>query len=122
MLEQATRRADMLSGGQQQRVAIARALAQKPRLILADEPVASLDPYAADGVMALLQSIARSERVAIVCSLHQVHFARSYASRIIGLSRGRLVFSADADQFDHAAHALLYGTPGISPASACPAG
>ena len=101
-------RSDTLSGGQQQRVAIARALAQQPRVIVADEPVASLDPNSADSVMALLRQIARSEGVAIICSLHQPHFARSYADRIIGL-RGRVMFEVPVGQFDQAAHAQLYG-------------
>jgi phosphonate transport system ATP-binding protein len=111
LVERAMERADRLSGGQQQRVAIARALAQQPRIILADEPVASLDPTAADGVMALLRSIARSDGVAILCSLHQVHVARAFADRIIGLSRGRIVLEALADQFDEAAFARLYSAP-----------
>jgi len=109
LLDHAFARADRLSGGQQQRVAIARALAQQPRLILADEPVASLDPSTADGVMALLRSIAKSEGVAILCSLHQVPFARAYADRIIGLSAGRVVLRASAADFDEAAYAALYG-------------
>jgi phosphonate transport system ATP-binding protein len=109
LLGQAMQRADTLSGGQQQRVAIARALAQQPRLIVADEPVASLDPSSANSVMALLQRIARSEGVAVVCSLHQEHFARSYADRIIGLSHGRVVLAMAADRFDQAASARLYG-------------
>ena len=115
LVELATERADRLSGGQQQRVAIARALAQRPRLILADEPVASLDPAAAEDVMALLRSIGRADGVAIVCSLHQVHFARAYADRIIGLSQGRVVLAAPVDQFDAAAYATLYGRCGIAP-------
>ncbi len=110
LLGYAMRRSDTLSSGQQQRVAIARALAQQPRLIVADEPVASLDPNSADSVMALLRQIARSEGVAIICSLHQPHFARSYADRIIGL-RGRVMFEVAVGQFDQAAHAQLYGAP-----------
>jgi phosphonate transport system ATP-binding protein len=111
LLGHATQRADTLSGGQQQRVAIARALTQQPRLIVADEPVASLDPNSAGGVMGLLRSIAHSEGVAVICSLHQVNFARFYADRIIGLSHGRVVFAAPTDQFDQAAHIRLYGAP-----------
>src|SRR6516164_11689499 len=79
LMDLAMRRADTLSGGQQQRVAIARALAQCPTLIVADEPVASLDPSTSMGVLDLLHGIARSEGVAVVCSLHQVHLARAYA-------------------------------------------
>lgn len=109
LLGQAMQRADRLSGGQQQRVAIARALAQQPRLIVADEPVASLDPSSANSIMALLRRIARSEGVAILCSLHQEHFARSYADRIIGLSHGRVVLATAAVTFDQAASARLYG-------------
>jgi phosphonate transport system ATP-binding protein len=109
LLGLAGERADRLSGGEQQRVALARALAQQPSLILADEPVASLDPSAADGVMTLLRSIARSDGVAILCSLHQVPFARAYADRIIGLSQGRVVLATCAEQFDEAAYARLYG-------------
>ncbi|HEV2550013.1 MAG TPA: phosphonate ABC transporter ATP-binding protein [Stellaceae bacterium] len=114
LLEHAMARADRLSGGQQQRVAIARALAQQPRLILADEPVASLDPSAADGVMTLLKSIARSEGVAVLCSLHQVPFARAYADRIIGLSQGRVVLQSAADAFDEVAYGALYGAAAVA--------
>lgn len=91
LLDHAHQRADTLSGGQQQRVAIARALAQEPRLIVADEPVASLDPTSAAGVLGLLRDIARADGLAVVCSLHQVGYARAFCDRIIGLSRGRLV-------------------------------
>jgi phosphonate transport system ATP-binding protein len=107
-LDRATQRADTLSGGQQQRVAIARALAQRPRLIVADEPVGSLDPNSAASIMALLQQIARSEDVAIICSLHQPNFARAYADRIIGLSHGRAVLDVSAAKFDQTAYEQLY--------------
>lgn len=110
LLASAMQRADTLSGGQQQRVAIARALAQQPRLIVADEPVASLDPNSAGSVMALLQQIARSEGVAIICSLHQPHFAQSYADRIFGLSHGRVVLNLSAAEFDQTAYEQLYQT------------
>jgi phosphonate transport system ATP-binding protein len=110
LLEVAMRRADTLSGGQQQRVAIARALAQCPRLIVADEPVASLDPSASAGVLDLLHGIARSEGVAVVCSLHQVHLARAYADRLVGLSSGRVVFDLPAARFDENAFERLYNS------------
>lgn len=109
LLEQATQRADTLSGGQQQRVAIARALAQRPSLIVADEPVASLDPNASVGVLDLLHGIARTEGVGVVCSLHQVHLARSYADRVVGLSRGQVVIDVPTSRFDEAAFDRLYG-------------
>jgi phosphonate transport system ATP-binding protein len=110
LLAQAGQRADTLSGGQQQRVAIARALAQQPSLIVADEPVASLDPNASAGVLELLRGIARTDGVGVICSLHQVHFARAYADRIIGLSRGRIVIDVPSAKFDQAAFESLYGS------------
>jgi phosphonate transport system ATP-binding protein len=88
----AGQRAGTLSGGQAQRVAIARALAQRPRVVLADEPVASLDPEAAEEIMRLLQRLARSERIAVLCVLHQVELAYAYADRVIGIRAGRLAF------------------------------
>jgi phosphonate transport system ATP-binding protein len=109
LLAQAMQRADTLSGGQQQRVAIARALAQQPDLIVADEPVASLDPNAAAGVLGLLHGIARTDGVAVLCSLHQVPYARTYADRIVGLSHGRVVVDTPAVRFDDSAFARLYG-------------
>ena len=110
LLAQAGQRADTLSGGQQQRVAIARALAQQPSLIVADEPVASLDPNASAGVLELLRGIARTDGVGVICSLHQVHFARAYADRIIGLSHGRIVIDVPSGEFDQAAFERLYGS------------
>jgi phosphonate transport system ATP-binding protein len=88
----AEQRAGTLSGGQAQRVAIARALAQRPRVILADEPVASLDPEAAEEIMRLLQRLAASERIAVLCVLHQVELAYTYADRVIGVRAGRMAF------------------------------
>jgi phosphonate transport system ATP-binding protein len=88
----AEQRAGTLSGGQALRVAIARALAQRPRVILADEPVASLDPEAAEEIMRLLQRLAASERIAVLCVLHQVELAYTYADRVIGIRAGRLAF------------------------------
>jgi phosphonate transport system ATP-binding protein len=111
LAEFAGRRADRLSGGQQQRVAIARALAQQPRLIVADEPVASLDPESGGAILGLLRQIAASTGIAVVCSLHQVELARAHADRIVGLSGGRLVVDVAARGFDAAAHALTYEVP-----------
>ena len=88
----AEQRAGTLSGGQAQRVAIARALAQRPRVILADEPVASLDPEAAEEIMRLLRRLAASERIAVLCVLHQVELAYGYADRVIGIRAGHLAF------------------------------
>jgi len=110
MLDHALQRADTLSGGQQQRVALARARAQEPRLIVADEPVASLDPSSAAGVMQLLKDIARDEGVAVICSLHQVGYARTFTDRVIGLARGRVVVDAPTQSLDEAAYDALYGS------------
>lgn len=85
-------RVDNLSGGQMQRVGVARALAQRPEIILADEPVASLDPTTAVKVLRLLQRICREDGIAAVVSLHQVELARRFADRVVGLARGTVVF------------------------------
>lgn len=85
------RRASHLSGGQRQRVAIARALAQRPSVLLADEPVASLDPANAEAILGLLQAVARQQRLAMLISLHQPDLARRFADRILHLSAGCLV-------------------------------
>lgn len=89
----AEQRAGTLSGGQAQRVAIARALAQRPRVLLADEPVASLDPEAAEEIMRLLQRLARSEQLAVLCVLHQIDLADAYADRVVGIRNGRIAFN-----------------------------
>jgi phosphonate transport system ATP-binding protein len=91
LLDKAMCRVDRLSGGQQQRVGVARALAQAPRVILADEPVASLDPASADGVLTLLRDICRERKIAVIASLHQVGPALRFSDRIVALSRGRVI-------------------------------
>jgi phosphonate transport system ATP-binding protein len=92
----ADQRAGTLSGGQAQRVAIARALAQRPQVVLADEPVASLDPEAADDVMSLLRRLASDDGLAVVCVLHQPELATRYADRLIGMRSGQIEFDARA--------------------------
>ena len=88
----AHQRAGTLSGGQAQRVAIARALAQHPRVLLADEPIASLDPEAAEDIMRLLRRLAAEENLAVLCVLHQVELAYAYADRLVGIRNGHMVF------------------------------
>jgi len=114
LLAHAAQRSDRLSGGQQQRVAIARALVQRPDLIVADEPVSSLDPNASAGVLELLRGIARSDGVGVLCSLHQVPYARAYADRVVGLSHGRVVFDVTTERFDRTAFEHLYGELGTA--------
>jgi phosphonate transport system ATP-binding protein len=94
----AFQRADTLSGGEQQRVGIARALAQRPKVILADEPVASLDPKIARQVLGYLKEISQRLNISVICNLHQIDFARQYAQRIVGLAHGKLVFNGNVDQ------------------------
>lgn len=109
LLDKALARADTLSGGQQQRVGIARALVQSPRLLLADEPVASLDPATADDVMRLLHDICKTDRLTAVVSLHQVHLARRHADRIVGLRAGEIVFEGTPEGLTAEVEADLYG-------------
>jgi phosphonate transport system ATP-binding protein len=92
LLDRALHRADQLSGGQQQRVGIARALVQEPTLLLADEPIASLDPSTAERLLCLLRDICKADGLTVVVSLHQVEFAKQFADRIVGLQAGRVVF------------------------------
>jgi len=92
LLNKAYNRADELSGGQRQRVGIARAIIKKPTLLLADEPIASLDPKAADLIMSLLKKINKEFKITIVCNLHQVELAAQYSDRIVGLLDGAIMF------------------------------
>jgi phosphonate transport system ATP-binding protein len=98
LLDVAFQRADRLSGGQQQRVAIARALTQRARLILADEPIASLDPETAHTVLSLLRSLCAEEGLTLVCNLHQVELAKQYSDRILGIQAGKLVLDVLTNQ------------------------
>ncbi len=98
MLPHAYKRADALSGGEQQRVAIARTLMQKPRLILADEPVASLDPKLSETVLEILQRVAREDGISTLVSLHTLELTRKYSDRIIGLAEGEVAFDDTPDK------------------------
>jgi phosphonate transport system ATP-binding protein len=115
LLEQALARVDRLSGGQQQRVGLARALAQAPRAMLADEPVASLDPGTAERVLALLHDVCRADRLTAVVSLHDVALARRFADRIIGLARGAVLFDGTPAELTTAVQARLYAGGPVSP-------
>jgi phosphonate transport system ATP-binding protein len=123
LLAQAYQRADSLSGGQQQRVAIARILAQDSRVILADEPVSSLDPRSAENVLGILREVAEERGIAVLCSLHQVDYARRFAHRVVALREGRLVQEAPADAFGAEAFRRLYGASEVesAPEEAAPA-
>lgn len=122
LLSFANQRADQLSGGQQQRVGIARALVQQPRVLLADEPVASLDPASAVSALQLMHDICRADGIAAVVSLHQVDLARRFADRVVGLTAGAVVFDGTPDELGSDVLERLYGTgatvaPGHEPNS-----
>jgi phosphonate transport system ATP-binding protein len=108
--ELALNRADALSGGQQQRVAIARALMQEPRILLADEPIASLDPMNAKMVMDALRDINRHDGITVLCNLHTLDTARAYCDRIVGMAQGRIVFDGAPDALTEDAVREIYGT------------
>ncbi|MDT3682780.1 MAG: phosphonate ABC transporter ATP-binding protein [Truepera sp.] len=109
--EKAYVRADALSGGQQQRVGIARALAQNPSVMLADEPVASLDPPTSHAVMSDLKRISREDGITTVVNLHFIDMARDYADRIIGMRDGLVVFDGTPDEATDASFEEIYGRP-----------
>ncbi|GAA1809792.1 MULTISPECIES: phosphonate ABC transporter ATP-binding protein [Brevibacterium] len=112
LLDKALTRVNNLSGGMQQRVGIARALAQQPDLILADEPVASLDPASARRVMDLLRRVCQESGITLIASLHQVDLALEHADRIVGLARGRIVYDGPAAGVTDADLRLIYeGAP-----------
>jgi phosphonate transport system ATP-binding protein len=112
LADRAFQRADTLSGGQQQRVAVARALMQRPEVLLADEPVASLDPESSAQVMTLLKTISRENSLTVVCSLHQVDLALGWGDRIIGLRTGRTVLDLPTAGLDREQVMAVYSRVG----------
>ena len=107
--ETALQRAETLSGGQQQRVAICRAMMQSPEFILADEPIASLDPLNARLVMDALFTINREEKITVVCNLHTLDTARQYCDRVIGMRAGEIVFDASPSELSDRMAREIYG-------------
>ena len=100
LLEKSYSRSDELSGGQRQRIGIARAIIKKPLLLLADEPVASLDPKAANLILSLLKRINQDFGTTILCNLHQVDLAKKYSDRIVGLMDGKIIFDENSSNID----------------------
>jgi phosphonate transport system ATP-binding protein len=107
--DKAEQRADALSGGQQQRVGIARALMQDPQMILADEPVASLDPVLAHSIMKHLEDINEKDSVTVLCSLHFLDLVHRYADRVVALNEGKLVFEGLPKEIDDQKFKDIYG-------------
>lgn len=108
LAEQAYKRCDELSGGQKQRVGIARAIMQKPRLILCDEPIASLDPGSSKTIMDSLRDINRTMNITCILNLHQVDVAVSYSQRIIGITAGRVAYDGPANQLSESVIHNIY--------------
>jgi phosphonate transport system ATP-binding protein len=109
MAQFAAKRCDQLSGGQQQRVAICRALVQEPKIILADEPIASLDPRNTKAVMDALRSINREHGITVICNLRSLDVARDYCDRLVGLAAGEVVFDGSPETLTDSLVTRLYG-------------
>ncbi|MNK48245.1 Phosphate-import ATP-binding protein PhnC [compost metagenome] len=120
LLDQAYQRADTLSGGQQQRVAIARALMQRPKVILADEPVASLDPKLSVQVLDTLKRVAEEDGITVLVSLHVLDLAKTYGDRIIGFQGGRIVFDGKPEALSDNEVERIYFREGYEHAPATP--
>ena len=108
LLNKAYERVDELSGGQRQRIGIARAIIKRPKLLLADEPVASLDPKAANLIMSLLKKINKEFEITVICNLHQVELASKYSDRIVGLLDGEIMFDKIASNVNKTAINEIY--------------
>ena len=108
LLEKSYSRSDELSGGQRQRIGIARAIIKKPLLLLADEPVASLDPKAANLILSLLKKINKDFGTTILCNLHQVDLAKKYSDRIVGLMDGKIIFDENSSNINTTNLAKIY--------------
>jgi len=119
ILHKADARVTQLSGGERQRVGVARALVQQPKIILADEPIASLDPVTSRNVLEILRTICKADGITAVVTLHQVEFAREFADRILGFTDGHLVFDGPASALDADAIRRIYprGEEHVSPQS-----
>jgi phosphonate transport system ATP-binding protein len=113
IVEKAYQRADALSGGQQQRVGIARALMQRPAVMLADEPVASLDPATSHSVMKYLEEINKQDGITVICSLHFLSLARRYGTRVIALKGGRVAFDGLPKDIDERRFKEIYGEDAV---------
>ena len=114
LLDKAYNRADELSGGEQQRVGIARAMMQEPTVLLADEPVASVDPSNSHNILSLLRDLCKEKNVAVLCSLHQVDLALQFSDRIVGFSGGNLILNESTSNLDTDSLHNVYDKTGTS--------
>jgi phosphonate transport system ATP-binding protein len=109
IIDKAYTRADQLSGGQQQRVALARTLAQRPKIILADEPVASLDPITANQIMSDFKRINETENITVLANMHHVDLALKYAKRVIGINKGKVIYDGPSSKITEKILKEIYG-------------
>lgn len=109
LLEMLDKRGDALSGGQKQRVGIARALMQQPKLLLVDEPTASLDPKTSRQIMRLIVELCREQNLAVIINIHDVALAKQFVDRVVGLAAGEIVFDGSAEELTEEALTLIYG-------------